>query len=149
MYSRAHAAISLLVASALVLTRDAVVAGEPTLHPALAMAYGVALGVLIDLDHFALAWMLSGSLAPLRRVLKAPWIVVTDPGSIFETADLGPYHRLISHVVIAGVLVPVIWLAVDPFVGLLSAGVLYAHLLADLIADLRTFETIPRDERRS
>ena len=141
MYSRAHAAISLVVAVTVVL------AGEPTVNPALAVTYGVALGVLIDLDHFVLAWVLSGSLDPLRRVLRAPWIVVTDPSTIFDAEDLGPYHRLISHVVIAGVLVPGVWLAVDPFVGVLSAAVLYAHLLADLIADVRNFETIPRDER--
>jgi len=142
MYSRAHATISLLVAIGVVLT------GEPTVHPALAIAYGVALGVLIDLDHFVLAWALAGSLDPLVRVVRAPWIVLTDPASIFETDDLGPYQRLISHVVIAGVLVPSVWLGLDPFVGVLSAAILYAHVLADLIADMRTFETIPREERR-
>jgi len=138
MYSRAHAAISLLVAAVVVLV------GEPTVHPPLAVAYGVALGVLIDLDHFALAWALAGSLDPLVRVVRAPWIVVTDPRSIFETDDLGPYHRLISHVVIAGVLVPSVWVLFDSFVGTLSAAVLYTHLLADLIADLRQYETVPR-----
>ncbi|WEL18085.1 Uncharacterized protein SVXHr_1923 [Halorhabdus sp. SVX81] len=142
MYSRAHAAISLVVAGGVVL------AGEPTVDPALAVGYGVALGVLIDLDHFVLAWLLAGSTTPLRRVLRAPWIVVTDPATIFDTDDLGPYHRLISHVVIAGVLVPGVWLAVDPFLGVLSAAVLWAHLLADLIADVRNFETIPRDGRQ-
>jgi len=142
MYSRAHAAISLVVAGGVVLAESVVLAGEPAVAPAIAVAYGVALGVLIDLDHFVLAWLLSGSLDPLRRVLRAPWIVVTDPAAIFDTDDLGPYHRLISHVVIAGVLVPGVWLAVDPFLGVLSAAVLYAHLLADLIADVRNFETV-------
>lgn len=146
MYSRAHAAISFLVAGGVVLAESIVVAGEPSVHPALAVAYGVALGVLIDLDHFVLAWALSGSLDPIVRVLQKPWIVVTDPSAIFEGGELGPYHRLISHVVIAGILVPGVWLAIDPFVGVLSAAVLYAHLLADLVSDLRNFETIPRDE---
>ena len=142
MYSRAHAAISLVVAGGVVLAESVVLAGEPAVAPAIAVAYGVALGVLIDLDHFVLAWLLSGSLDPLRRVLRAPWIVVTDPATIFEADELGPYHRLISHVVIAGVLVPGVRLAVDPFFGVLSAAVLYAHLLADLIADVRNFETV-------
>ncbi|WP_135663463.1 hypothetical protein [Halorhabdus rudnickae] len=138
MYSSAHATISLVVAGVVIIV------GDPTLHPMLAVGYGVALGVFIDLDHFALAWLLAGSLDPLVRVLRAPWIIVTDPGSIFETDDLGPYQRLISHVVIAGVLVPTLWVVVDPFVGILSAVVLYAHVLADLIADMRHFETVPR-----
>lgn len=138
MYSLAHAVISLLVASGVV------VAGSPTVHPVLAVAYGVALGVLIDLDHFLLAWVLSGSLTPVRRVLSKPWIVVSDPGTIFESNDLDPYPRLISHVVITGVLVPAAWLAVDPFVGVLTAAVLYAHVLADLVADRRSYETIPK-----
>ncbi|MFB6202315.1 MAG: hypothetical protein ABEI98_09920 [Halorhabdus sp.] len=140
MYSRAHAAISLVVATAVVL------AGEPTVHPGLAIAYGVALGVLIDLDHFPLAWLVTGSLDPLARVLRAPWIVLTEPDRVFTAEDLGPYHRLISHVVIAGVLVPGTWLAGSAFLGVLSAAVLYAHVLADLIADLQHFETIPKDE---
>ncbi|MFB6128503.1 MAG: hypothetical protein ABEJ47_01950 [Halorhabdus sp.] len=144
MYSRAHAAISLVVAGGVVLAESVVLAGEPTVAPAIAVTYGVALGVVIDLDHFVLAWVLSGSLAPFRRVLRTPWIVVTDPAAIFEADELGPYHRLISHVVIAGVLVPGVWLAVDPFVGVLSAAVLYAHLLADLLADVRNYETVPR-----
>ena len=138
MYPRSHAAISLVVAVTVVM------AGDPTIHPGLAIGYGVALGVFIDLDHFALAWLLAGSLDPLGRVLRAPWIAVTEPGSIFDTDDLGPYHRLISHVVIAGVLVPTVWLVVDPFVGVLSATVLYAHVLADLVADIRTFDTVPK-----
>ena len=138
MYPRAHAAISLVVAG------GAVLLGEPTVSPAVAIGYGVALGVLIDLDHFVLAWALSGSLAPLVRVVRKPWIAVTDPSAIFETDDLGPYHRLISHVVLAGAFVPAVWLVVDPFVGTLTAAVLYAHVLADLLADSRDYETVPR-----
>ncbi|WP_181684903.1 hypothetical protein [Halorhabdus salina] len=138
MYSLAHAVISLLVAFGVV------IGGDPTVNPALAVGYGVALGVLIDLDHFLLSWVIGDSVGPLKRVLRRPWVVATDPGSIFEEGDLGPYHRLISHVVIAGAVVPAVWLVVDPFLGTLSAAVLYAHLLADLIADLRTFETVPR-----
>ena len=146
MYSRAHAAISLVVAAGVILVETLVV-GEPTIDPVLAIAYGVALGVLIDLDHFALAWIFSDSLDPFVRVLRAPWIVVTAPATIFETDDLGPHQRLISHVVIAGLLVPATWLVVDPLVGVLSAAVLYAHVLADLIADLRNFETIARENQ--
>jgi hypothetical protein len=138
MYPLAHAIISLVVAA------GAVAVGEPTLDPALTVGYGVALGVLIDLDHFLLSWAVADSVAPLKRVLRRPWIVATEPSKIFEEGNLGPYHRLISHVVIAGVLVPAVWVVVGPFVGTLSAVVLYAHLLADLIADLRTFETVPR-----
>ena len=138
MYSLAHALISLVVAGA------AVLVGDPTHDPVLVVVYGVALGVLIDLDHFLLAWAFSGSLAPLQRVLVKPWIVVTAPGTIFGTSDLGPYPRLISHVVIAGLLVPAVWLAVDPFLGVLTAAVLYAHVLADLVADRRSYETVPK-----
>ncbi|QGN07303.1 hypothetical protein Hrd1104_08295 [Halorhabdus sp. CBA1104] len=138
MYPLAHAIISLVVAV------GAVAVGEATVNPALAVGYGVALGVLIDLDHFLLSWAVGDSLAPLKRVARRPWIAATDPGAIFEDSDLGPYHRLVSHVVIAGAISPAVWLVVDPFLGTLSAVVLYAHLLADLVADLRTFETVRR-----
>lgn len=131
MYSRNHAIVSLVVAGLLVAL------GELPGHPAVVTAVVVAVGVGIDVDHFLVAWLHTGSTKNVRRALANPLIVVFDQRAIFDEDDLSELQRLLSHAVIAG-------LAVGGLVAVGATGwatvvgvSLYAHVLADLVADVR------------
>jgi len=139
MYSRAHGAISLMIGVGLV------VAGVEWTHPLVVVGYATAVGVGIDFDHFVIARYNTGEWRALRYVLSNPRRALGDQSTIFETDDLGPFERLLSHTVIAGVAVPVTWLF-DPALGLITAVTLYGHILADLVADVRTFDAHERGE---
>ncbi|QSG14167.1 hypothetical protein [Halapricum desulfuricans] len=130
MYSKAHGAISFALGVALV------AAGVTVVHPAFVVGYATALGVLIDLDHFLWARYNTGDWAALRYVLTNPIAAVTHQDSIFREDDLEHLERLLSHVVIAGVVIPLTWW-VEPSLGLVTGLTLYAHVLADLIEDVR------------
>lgn len=95
-----------------------------------------ALGVLIDLDHFLVARLRSGSWAALGGVVRDPLVAVTDQDAIFENGEVGKIPRLLSHVLLSGVLVGALALVEWRF-ALLAAVVLYVHLLSDLAADAR------------
>lgn len=132
MQSSRHFAISLAVGVALAVGLGI---SDP-LAAAGVVGYAGALGVLIDLDHFVLARWNTGSWRAARAVLRDPATVVTDQDDIFEPGEVGPLRRLLSHVVLIGVLVPGTWL-LAPALGVVTAVVLYAHVLADLVADVR------------
>lgn len=150
MYSRAHGTISLVVGLALVAlgvewaTPVAVAAGAGWAGPAVVVAYATVVGVAIDFDHFLVARINTGSWRPLRYVLANPRRALADQSTIFRPTDLGPFDRLLSHAVIVGAAVPATWW-VDPELGLTTGVVLYAHVLADLVADVRQFEAVERD----
>lgn len=97
--------------------------------------YAAVLGVGIDFDHFLVARLNTGSWAAARRCLRDPRIVFADQDAIFASGDVGVLRRLLSHVLIAGLLVAGLTF-VDPFLAAFSAVVLYGHLLADLIWDV-------------
>lgn len=122
--------MSLVVGVAIVLV------APPPVHPALVVAIVVAVGVGIDVDHFVLAGVLTGSTKNLRRVLRDPSIAVVGQEAIFDDEDLTEEQRLLSHVVIAGVAVAGLWF-VSRYWALVVAVTLYAHVLADLYADVR------------
>jgi hypothetical protein len=107
------------------------------------VGYAAVVGVGIDLDHFLVARYNAGDWRALRRCLRRPRIVLFDQGAIFETLDVNPVERLLSHVVIAGVLVGALWL-VSPYFARVTGVVLYAHLLADLVADTLEFPETAR-----
>lgn len=131
MYSKHHFAISAAVA--------AVVAALTTSpYPWWALLVLAALvGVGIDFDHFLVAGINTGDWEPIRRCLRNPRIVFFDQGEIFEQGEVGVVRRLLSHVVIGGVLVGMLAL-VTPFLAAFVALVLYFHLLADLVWDVAT-----------
>jgi membrane-bound metal-dependent hydrolase YbcI (DUF457 family) len=131
MDSRSHLVVSAAVGLPLA------VAFSPASHPAVPLAVAVAVGVGIDADHFLLARYNTGGWAALRRVVADPRIAVFDQSAIFETGDVWAFQRLLSHVLIGTVLVPALWLLARP-VGVTAAASLYAHLLADLVADARS-----------
>jgi len=66
--------------------------------------------------------------------------VVFDQGRIFDSSEVTTLERLLSHVLIAGVLVVGLGV-VAPAIAVLTAAVLYVHVLADLVADVREVET--------
>ncbi|MFW6018228.1 MAG: hypothetical protein ACOCPX_05355 [Halapricum sp.] len=130
MYSKSHAVISLALGIALV------VAGVSVFHPVFVVGYATAVGVFVDLDHFLWARYNTGDWRALRYVLTNPVDALADQQTIFREHDLEHLERLLSHVVIAGIAVPLTWW-LDPQLGLVTGATLYAHVLADLVEDVR------------
>lgn len=130
MYSKSHGAISLALGVALV------AAGVTVVHPTFVVGYATAVGVLVDLDHFLWARYNTGDWRALRYVLTNPVAALADQRTIFRERDLEPLERLLSHVVIVGIAVPLTWW-VEPDLGLVTGVTLYAHVLADLLEDVR------------
>jgi len=130
MKSRAHAAVSLAVAvGALALT-------TPPIPAWAVVTIALGAGVGIDFDHFLIARWRTGDWRAVQRCLRDPTIVFVDQDAIFERGDVGSFPRLLSHAVIGGVAVPVLF-RFDAYVGGLVAVALYAHVLADLVAGVR------------
>nr|WP_255682011.1 hypothetical protein [Natrinema sp. SYSU A 869] len=110
-----------------------------TIPAAVVIAYGTAVGVFIDLDHFLIARFKTGRWDAVRFCLSNPRAAVADQSEIFEPGDVGVLSRLLSHVVIGGIVVPVI-AAVSVPLAIVTGAVLYAHLLADLVWDIYLLE---------
>ena len=105
------------------------------------MVYGALLGTLIDLDHFVVARLNTGDWRALRYCLATPTAVFLDQDSIFVPGEVGTLRRLLSHAVLGGVLVGALALA-SPFLAAFSALILYAHVVADLIHDVRQVDGV-------
>ncbi|WP_265112423.1 hypothetical protein [Halosolutus halophilus] len=123
------------------------VAGTP-LPALLVVAYGTAVGVLVDLDHFLIARFKTGTWNAVRFCLSNPAAVVADQRRIFDRGDVGVLSRLLSHLVIAGLVVPGLAVASVPL-AVLTAVVLYVHLVSDLAWDIWRFDQyadVSRDE---
>ncbi|QSX01185.1 hypothetical protein [Haloterrigena alkaliphila] len=103
--------------------------------PAVAVvAYGTAVGVFIDVDHLLIARVKTGSWDALRFCLSNPLAAVADQGRIFGHGDVGVLSRLLSHLLIIGVVVPTLALA-SPSLAVLTGVVLYVHLVCDVAWD--------------
>jgi hypothetical protein len=96
--------------------------------------YGLGLGVLIDLDHFVLARLRVGDWRHLVTCLRSPRRVFTDQENLFKGTGGMANLRVLSHVLVGGVLVALARRVSRP-VGTLTAAVLYTHVLADLLRD--------------
>lgn len=130
MQSRAHALLGAVASAALVPVL------WPAAGPATATAvwgYGVALSVLVDLDHFLVTRLLVGDWRHLRRVLARPTAALWDQEWIFDDVELAA-PRLRSHAVLGGGLVAATW-SLAPALGTFTALVLSVHVLADLLRD--------------
>ncbi|MFB1064015.1 hypothetical protein [Natrinema sp. H-ect4] len=103
------------------------------------VAYGTVVGVFIDLDHFLIARLKTGDWDAVRFCLTDPGAAVADQSEIFDPGDVGVLSRLLSHVVLTGIAVPVIAIASVPL-AIVTGAVLYAHLLADLVWDITLLE---------
>ncbi|ELY59914.1 hypothetical protein [Natronolimnohabitans innermongolicus] len=124
-----------------------VVAGDAIPAPAL-VGVATAAGVLIDLDHFLIARVRTGSWDAVRFCLTNPTAAVADQRRIFERGDVGVLSRLLSHLVIIGLVVPAAALWSVPLAALVG-GVLYAHLVSDVAWDiwrLEQYADVPREE---
>lgn len=138
MYSKSHGAISVAVGVGLV------VAGIEFVHPLVVVAYAAAVGVGIDFDHFVVARYRTGSWRAFRYLLSNPRRALADQSTIFREDDLNALDRLLSHVLIIGVAVPLTWV-VSVDLGVTTAVVLYAHVLSDLLVDVRQFDVVRRE----
>lgn len=133
MYSRNHAIVAGLVAIPL-----AVVA--PPEVPRLAViGYVLVLGVGIDVDHFLVARINRGSWDTLRSCVSDPSLVFTRQADIFDSGDVWRDQRLLSHLLIGGVMVALWWIP-SPYLAVVTAITIYTHVLADLFADGQTRE---------
>lgn len=127
MYSIYHALISLGIGLL------AVVTGAPY-SPPLVLGYALAIGVGIDIDHFLVARLNNGDWRVLRRSLQQPRAIIFDQTALLEKSDVPPKQRLLTHTLLSGALVSLL-VPFDVFIAILTAIVLYVHVLADLIAD--------------
>ena len=98
------------------------------------VAYGTALGVFVDLDHFLIARLKTGSWDPLRFCLQNPIAAVAEQDRIFGSGDVGVLSRLLSHHLIGGVLV-VATASLSVPLAIVTGVVLYVHVLCDLAWD--------------
>ncbi|WP_231185206.1 hypothetical protein [Haladaptatus sp. DYF46] len=133
MYSREHFLIGAVV-SALLLVPLSNLFGPPIL--AALFVYGVLLSVFIDLDHFVLTRLETGSWRHLRACLANPTDAFGDQDWVFEDVDNAQleHMRILSHVAIGGVLVAIL-VVLWPPVAVFTAVLLYFHVLADLLRD--------------
>ena len=132
MYSKAHLLISLAVGTAV-----ALVTGQPPVPAAATVAYAAVLGVGIDVDHFLVARLNTGNWDALSGVVRNPRRAVFDQRNVFdEGEDMTRIQRLFSHVVLGGVLVAILY-PLSAYAALVSAVVLYVHVLSDLYQDVR------------
>jgi hypothetical protein len=130
MLTRHHALVSALVGVVLAVA-------VPTPLPGPLLVAGVtALGTLVDLDHFLIARVRTGSWGPLRRCLSDPRMALFDQDEIFDEGDVGAGTRLVSHVLVTGLLVGGLAF-VAPSLALVAGVVLVAHVACDVIWDAR------------
>jgi hypothetical protein len=133
IYSREHGLISLGLGILFGLVHP-----DPTatgLSRLAVIGYAVVVGVGIDFDHFLIERLLHGEWRGVRRAIDRPRRVLLDQSDLFEDGTISSLDRLLSHVVIIGIVVPATWL-VAPALGLLTVLVLYGHVLSDLVWDV-------------
>jgi hypothetical protein len=103
---------------------------------ALLGAYGLALGVLIDLDHFLIARVRVGDWHHLIDALRNPIEAIVEQEAIFEDVRDMTLQRLLTHVLVGGTLIGLMGERSGPL-GRITTLVLYWHLLCDLLRDNR------------
>ncbi|WP_458205746.1 hypothetical protein [Haladaptatus sp. NG-SE-30] len=131
MYSREHFVIGVGV-SGLLLVPLSGRFSTPLL--AVLFVYGVLLSVFIDLDHFVLTRFRTGDWRHLRACLASPADAFSDQDQVFEDIDDMEPERILSHMILGGLLVGGLAVVSQP-VAVFTAVVLYAHILADLLRD--------------
>lgn len=98
--------------------------------------YGLALGVFIDVDHFLLARVYAGDWHHVEYVLDEPIEAFGKQEAIFDDVRDMTSQRLLSHVLLGGALIGVTRTLSRPW-GIVTALVLYWHLVCDLLRDNR------------
>lgn len=131
MYSKAHFAISATVGAVVVIA-----VGATPSRAVLLVGYAAILGTAIDLDHFLIARLRTGDWRHTRFAGTHPRAAFLDQDELFEPGIVGERARLLSHVLIAGGVTGGAFL-VDPLLALVSGVVLYAHVVCDIVHDIR------------
>jgi len=131
IYSRDHFLLSVAVGLA-----AGLYAGLDLLTGLGWVVFAAVVGVGIDFDHFLVAWYNTGDPRAIRYCLRNPRAVVTDQSSIFYEYEIGKLDRLLSHMLVGGPFVAVLWV-VAPTLAALAAATLYVHVVADLYQDIR------------
>jgi hypothetical protein len=134
MLSKHHLLLSLVTGAFLVLVTP------PTLPWWVVVGLAAALGVLVDLDHFVVARLNQGDWRALTRGLQHPRLLVFEQADLFDVDALWARQRLLSHAIVATVLVGGFlafgrWYATAPWLGLVVAATLWVHIVADLVWD--------------
>lgn len=135
MYSKHHAVISLVVGAVSVYVLPAVTIFGVDVSPIALVAYAVVIGVFVDLDHFLIARLKTGTWDAMAFCLRNPAAAFGDQGRIFAPGDVGVLPRLLSHQLIVGAAVSLLALESLPL-SVLTAVVLYAHIVCDLCWDI-------------
>lgn len=135
MYSKSHLAISAVVGAALAVAADAAPG-----RAAFLVGYAALVGTAIDADHFLIARLRAGDWRHLRSAVANPRVALVEQDRLFDEGDVGPLTRLLSHALIGGLLVAAL-VPVDGFLALVSAVVIHAHVVADLVVDVRAYES--------
>lgn len=99
---------------------------------------GVAVSVLVDLDHFVIARGMAGDWRHLERAVTNPRVGLVEQERVFADVDEDElaHRRLLSHHLVGGALVAGLALAGLGVVAAYVAVVLYAHVLCDYLRDL-------------
>lgn len=136
IYSSHHAVVSLAVGTPVAVAVAPVDVLGASIPVAALVAYAVAVGVCIDLDHFVLARLRTGTWDALRFCVRNPRATLVSQDRIFDAGSVGILSRLLSHLVIVAVAVA-LTAAVDSGLAVLTGVVLYAHVLSDVAWDVR------------
>lgn len=96
--------------------------------------YGLLLSVFIDLDHFPIARAKTGGWSHFTRAVRHPVWALTDQSKVFPDVEMA-LERLVSHVVIGGVLT-VLVRPINRIVSTFSAAIICAHILADVLREV-------------
>ncbi|NUC73136.1 hypothetical protein HTZ84_12570 [Haloterrigena sp. SYSU A558-1] len=126
--------MSLVVAGVLAAVLSPISVSGVELPAVAVVAYGTAVGVLIDVDHLLIARVKTGSWDAVRFCLANPIAAVADQGQIFEHGDVGVLSRLLSHLLIIGTVVPLLALA-SRSLAIVTGVVLYVHVVCDVVWD--------------
>lgn len=143
MYSSHHAALSALAGVALL---PFVSTG---LGPVGVVAYAVVLGVGVDFDHFLVARYNAGDWRALRACLADPRRVLFSQDEIFAPDEVRVVERLLTHVVLGGVVVAALLAGGLVDLAVVSAVVLYVHVLADLVWDVARQDPLVEQAREN
>ncbi|WP_049928281.1 hypothetical protein [Halopiger goleimassiliensis] len=106
---------------------------------AVLVGYGTVLGVAIDFDHFLIARLKTGTWDAVRFCLRNPTAAVAAQDRIFRPGDVGVLSRLLSHLLLAGLVVPLL-AAVSVPLSILTGIVLYVHVVTDVVWDIHRLD---------
>ena len=116
-----------------------IVLTEISVYGGMIFIYMILLGVGIDFDHFLVARFNRGDWKNARRCIDNPMLVFGGQEKIFDSGDLWRDQRLLSHLIIGGLLCTGLY-PIDQYWAFATAVTVYTHLLADLYADGKTRE---------